>query len=75
MIYVPPGKEVQVWREAWHYKKLRRHRAMLAKLSSQSLTFIDELTVALESKEAISCRKASRGKEKSRRQRSKKRDG
>lgn len=75
MIYVPPGKEVQVASEAGHYRRLRQHRAMLAKLSFQSLALIDELTGALESKEAIPRRKANGSKARSRSRRSKKKAG
>lgn len=75
MIYVPPGKEVQVASEAWHYRRLRQHRAMLAKLSFQSLALIDELAGALESKEAIPRRKASGSKARSHSQRSTKKGG
>ncbi|MCG6535063.1 MAG: hypothetical protein L7F78_10290 [Syntrophales bacterium LBB04] len=48
MVYVPAAVAPAIAREAQRYRRLRRHRASLAKLAHQSLELIDKLQEALQ---------------------------
>jgi len=47
MVYVPAAVEPKVAGEAQRYRRLRQHRASLAKLAQESLELIDKLQAAL----------------------------
>jgi molecular chaperone GrpE (heat shock protein) len=53
MVYIPRHLTAGVAKEASRYRRLRRARAMLAKLAGESLQVIDKLERALETTEEI----------------------
>ena len=53
MVYIPRDLTAGVAKEARRYRRLRQARAMLAKLTRESLQIIDELERALETTEEI----------------------
>jgi len=59
MVYVPAEVEPKVTEEALRYRRLRQHRARLAKLSAQSLGLIDQLQRALLSSDPVKSLDAS----------------
>lgn len=60
MVYVPAGQEVRIAREAERYRRLRKSRAMLAKLARQVLELIDELEQTLQATDEIAAGKGKR---------------
>ena len=53
MVYVPADRVDTVTRQAHGYRRLRKHRARLAKLAQESLRIIDRLQEALSTAEPI----------------------
>jgi len=53
MVYVPAAAQRKVTKEAQRYRRVRQHRACLAKLAQQCLGFVDRLQGALVSVEPI----------------------
>ncbi len=53
MVYVPAHAQAKVTQEAQRYRRLRQHRASLAKLARRSLELVDQLQEALVSAEAV----------------------
>lgn len=60
MVYVPTSQEMRVGREAERYRRLRKSRAMLAKLGRQVLELIDELERTLQATDEIGVGKGKR---------------
>lgn len=53
MVYVPAAVQRTVTQEARRYRRVRRHRACLAKLAQQTLGLVDRLQEALVSAEPM----------------------
>lgn len=53
MVYVPPALRPLIAQEAQRYRRLRQHRASLAKLASLSLRVIDQLQAALQTTQPL----------------------
>jgi len=59
MVYVPAALAPAVAQEAGRYRRLRKHRAALAKLAQQSLGLIDQLQATLQTTTPIITAKRS----------------
>ena len=71
MVYVPAHLELRVSEQAGRYRRFRKARALLAKLSKHSLELIDELEKALETTTEIVGKKAKQPRPRLRRPRNK----